>query len=77
MNAAHQPHETPKARLQRLARFSPPLGPKLVGPRYLVGVGLLLLLAAVIWIGIAGGRLGRQVFARHAQQVLKWVRPGS
>jgi hypothetical protein len=76
MKTAHKPHETPRARLERLARFSPPLRPRVRGPRYLIGVGLLLLIIAVIFIGVAGGRLGTQIFARHAQQVLQWVRPG-
>jgi hypothetical protein len=73
MNAAH---ETPQARLERLARFSPPLRPRRAEPRYLIAIGLLLLIAAVIFVGMAGARLGTQIFARHAQQVLQGVRPG-
>jgi len=71
MNIPQEHSQTPKERLQHVARASRPFHHELWGPNYLIAVGLLLLILALVGVGIVGGILGSDVVREHAQQIFR------
>jgi ABC-type Na+ efflux pump permease subunit len=73
MNTARKLNETPKERLERVARSSRPFRRELRGPNYLIAAALLLLFLSMVVVGIVGGTLGSNVVAEYARRIMEWV----
>jgi hypothetical protein len=77
MNTIRRTAQSPALRLKWLASLSPPFRRELPSRNYLIGVGLGLMLMALLAIGIAAGILGTDVFARYVQQIIELAWPGN
>lgn len=71
MNALQQQSETPKQRLEHIARSNKPFRRELWGPKYLIAVGLLLLLLVLVVVGSLGGMLGSDVIRGYARRIFE------
>jgi hypothetical protein len=75
MNTPHQVKETPKQRLEHIARVSRPFRWELQGPNYLIAIALVLLLGIMIVVGTIGGSAAYDLFAEYARRISEWAWP--
>ena len=74
MNIPAEHGQTPKERLQHVAKVSRPFHHELFGPNYLIGIALLMLLLTLVGVGIAAGVLGSDVLGSYARAILELTR---
>lgn len=73
MPSVHKLHETPSERLERMKRYSPLRKPKIGGPWYLVAVGLLILIAAVIAVALLATIPAMEILRAHGREILRFA----
>lgn len=77
MQAQLPVRETPKQRLEHVAKISRPFRWEVRAPNYLIAVSLLILLAILIAIAVVGGILGSEIVGGYARSVFEWAWPGT
>jgi ABC-type Na+ efflux pump permease subunit len=75
MNTVPKLDESPKERLERVARSGRPFHRELRGPNYLFGAALLLLFLSMVVVAIVGGTLASDVVAEYARRIMEWAWP--
>ncbi len=73
MNSVHKTEETPKERLERIARYSLPRPREVAKRNYLVGVALLILILAMLAVALLGGSGAAEMMRVHAQQIKQFA----
>ena len=75
MNMVRPEVQTPRDRLQRITRYSSPYAREIGGPRYLIGVALVLGLLALVAIAIAAISGAADIFGAYAQWIKSLAAP--
>ena len=73
MNIPAEHGQTPRERLQHVARSSRPFHHEMFGPNYLIAVALLFLLLALVGVAIVGGIAGSDLIGGYARRILEWA----
>ena len=73
MNIPAQHGQTPKQRLEHVARVSRPFHHEVATPNYLIALGLLCMLLALIGLAVVVSRLGSDLIGGYARQVIEWA----
>src|SRR5437016_12996617 len=69
MNAVRPQTQTPSERLQRISRYSLPVTREIRGPRYLIGIALVVALLVLVAIAIAAVSGAAEIFRAYAQWI--------
>lgn len=75
MEPDHKLNESPKQRLERVAAQSAPFRWELRSPTSFTVIGLALLIATLLIVGVVGGYLGSHVVGDYAQRIWQWAWP--
>lgn len=73
MNTPADHGQTPKERLEHVARAARPFHHQVFGPNYLVALALLGLLLALVAVAAVGGSLGSDLVGGYARRILEWA----
>jgi hypothetical protein len=66
MKALSSPPTEPRERLQWIARYSPPYGSEVHGPRYLIAPALLAVLLLIVLLAIAIGGAAAEMIGLYS-----------
>lgn len=77
MDTIQRTVRSPALRLKWLETISPPFRRETPGSHYLVAVGLGLMLATLVGVGIAIGIFGTEPIAQYLKLVLELAWPGT